>query len=283
MPKALSTKDVQQYEMDGALAPVRVFSTERAAAYLRALEQFERDHRDLSRSVLTVKPHLMLRWADEIVHDAAVLDVIEDLLGPDILLYNTAVWIKEAGDAKFVGWHQDCAYYPLDPPTHVTAWISLTDSVEENGNVKFIAGSHVRGVMKHSTNERASSLLSQGQSIQEDFDPDLVRSMALQPGEMSLHHAHAVHFSEPNRSARRRIGFGMNFIPTSVRCSGTVRHSAMLVRGTDRYGHFDAERRVGSDLSPAAKAIHQEAVARFRAARDEALTAHEREFAAATS
>lgn len=279
MPKALSDQDCLQYEIDGALAPVRVFSEDRAATYLGELQRFEADHPDLARSVLTVKPHLVLRWADEIVHDPAVLDVIEDLLGPDILLYNTAVWIKEPGDLKFVGWHQDCAYYPLDPPTHVTAWISLTDSVEENGNVKFLVGSHTGGLMGHTADGGTSSLLSQGQSIHRDFDGGLIRSMPLLPGQMSLHHAHAVHYSEPNRSDRRRIGFGMNFIPTSVRGSGSVRHSAMLVRGTDRFRHFNAEPRVDTDLSPCARSIHREAVSHFRAARDEAVEAHDRKFA----
>lgn len=279
MAKALSDQDVRQYEAHGALAPVSVFSAERALAYLSDLQRFEAEHPDLARSVLTVKPHLMLRWADEIVHDPAVLDVIEDLLGPDILLYNTAVWIKEPGDLKFVGWHQDCAYYPLNPPTHVTAWIALTDSVEENGHVKFLVGSHADGLMGHSADCGTGSLLSQGQSIHRDFDGDPIEAMSLRPGQMSLHHAHTVHCSEPNRSHRRRIGFGMNFIPTSVRSSGMVRHSAMLVRGTDRFGHFDGEPRVDTDLSSSARSIHREAVSRFRAARDEAVEAHGRKFA----
>jgi hypothetical protein len=96
--------------------------------------------------------------------------------------------------------------------------------------------------------------------------------MPVKVGQMSLHHTHLVHRSGPNRTGHRRIGLGISYIPTQVRCRCRTRLSAMLVRGTDRYGNFDDEARPRVDYGPAERAFHAEAVARFREAnRDETL------------
>jgi ectoine hydroxylase-related dioxygenase (phytanoyl-CoA dioxygenase family) len=198
-----------------------------------------------------------------------VLDAVEDIIGPDILLYNLTVWMKNARDASYVGWHQDLAYFPLDPLVQITAWIALTDSVEENGNVKYLPGSHKLGPLKHAEEPGHKSLLSKGQRIVEPVDSSRVKSISLQPGEISLHHTALVHFSEPNNSSRRRIGIGISYIPASVRCTGSIRHTSMLMRGTDRYNNFDHEPRIRFDFDPGVESFRQDAVARYYAARDE--------------
>jgi hypothetical protein len=109
----------------------------------------------------------------------------------------------------------------------------------------------------------------------------VVKTIPLQPGEMSLHHTRLVHYSDPNNSSRRRIGLGVSYIPTSVRCTGSVRHTAMLMRGVDRHNHFDHEPRVRFDFDPEVTAFRTDAVARYYAARDEQVEVRAREFAAA--
>ncbi len=142
MPKILTEAQVRQYEVEGATYPVRVMSAEDAAALLSHLEERERARRKELRRILRTKPHLVLKWVDELVRHPAVLDAVEDVIGPDILLYNLSTWIKDANDPSCVGWHQDSTYFPLDPPVQITAWIALTDSVADNGNVKYVLGSH---------------------------------------------------------------------------------------------------------------------------------------------
>ena len=210
-----------------------------------------------------------------------MLDAVEDVIGPDILLYNLSVWSKDANDTAFVGWHQDSTYFPLDPPVQVTAWIALTDSVEENGNVKYIPGSHRFEQLRHTEDPGSGSLLSKGQHIATPFDTSNVKSISLQPGEMSLHHTRLIHYSEPNRSNRRRIGLGISYIPASVRCTGTVRHTAMLVRGTDRYNYFDHEPFVTRDFDPAVEPFRADAVLRYNQARDEQVALKAKAIAAA--
>ena len=77
------------------------------------------------------KPHLLFPWVDEIVHAPAVLDAVEDLIGPDIRLFHLSVWPKDPGSGAYVSWHQDATYFALDPVCHVTAWVALTDAPVE--------------------------------------------------------------------------------------------------------------------------------------------------------
>jgi len=280
--KALTQAQVDQYRQDGATHPIRVFPAARAAAYYAELERCEAAYPDL-RKVLRTKAHMALKWVDEIVYDPAVLDAVEDVLGPDILLYNLTVWIKRAKDPSFVSWHQDSAYFPLEPAEQVTAWVALTDSVEDNGNVKYIPGSHKRGELTHEERMAAGNMLSKGQTIAEDFDTSGVASILLQPGEMSLHHTWLLHHSEGNPSSRPRVGLGISYIPTSVRCtSSDIRLTAGLARGTDRYGHFEIEPRVRFDFDPAVEPFRQDAIDRYYRGRNETATLKRRDAAPAT-
>ena len=279
--KILTSEQVEEYEKEGATHPIRVMSAERAAGYLAKLEAGEREHGEAFRKVLRTKAHLTLAWVDELVHDDRILDAVEDLIGPDIRLYNLTVWMKNAGDGSYVGWHQDSTYFPLDPAVQVTAWVALTDSVEDNGNVKYIPGSHELGQLRHGNDPGGRSLLSKGQHIVEPLDTSGVKCINLQPGEMSLHHTRLVHYSEPNHSTRRRIGLGVSYIPTSVRCTGTVRHTAGLVRGVDRYGYWDDEPRPRFDFDPAVTQARESAVRRYNEARDEQVALKTKLFAQA--
>ena len=102
--------------------------------------------------------------------------------------------------------------------------------------------------------------------------------MALPPGSFSLHHELCLHRSSPNHTADRRIGIGLNYIPTHVRPTGSVRMSAMLVRGEDRYGHFDLIDPPRAELDAAALAAHADVGRRYRENYDEQLRRHEKTF-----
>ena len=174
MPKRLTAAQVRQYEEEGATYPIRVMAPAEAQRYFAELEKGEAEHGDAFRKVLRTKAHLALKWVDEVVHHPAVLDAVEDIIGPDIRLYNLTLWIKDARDAAFVGWHQDSTYFPLDPAVQITAWIALTDSVEENGNVKYIPGSHKLGQLRHADAIGKGSLLSKGQHVVDPLDTSVV-------------------------------------------------------------------------------------------------------------
>jgi non-heme Fe2+,alpha-ketoglutarate-dependent halogenase len=240
------------------------------------MEEFEAAQgRELTKGQ-NFKPHLLFTWVDEIVHHPAILDAVEDLIGPDIRLFHLSVWPKNAGDPAYVSWHQDATYFGLEPPLQVTAWVALTDASIEAGCMEVIPGSHKLGQLHHAEHSEAThNLLSRGQTITIEFDNRRTESMPVRAGQFSLHHTHLVHNSRPNLSADRRIGLGLSYIPTNARCTSRTRLTAMLVRGTDRYGHFDDEPRPQVDFGAAERAAHADAVARFRASNAEQTRRYE--------
>ncbi|HZZ92224.1 MAG TPA: phytanoyl-CoA dioxygenase family protein [Usitatibacter sp.] len=259
--KTLTRSQVDAYRRDGYHFPVRVFSAADAAALRASLQSHEAASGGPLQGKWRVKSHLLFTWADRIVHHPAILDAVEDVLGPDILCWTTNFFIKEAASPGFVSWHQDAAYWGLDPEEVVTAWVALTPSNLQSGCMKVVAGSHLDSHIPHVDTFAENNMLTRGQEIAVEVDESKAVSMMLEPGEMSLHHIRLVHGSAPNHSSDRRIGLAIRYMPTRVRQT-KGRDSAMLVRGVDAFGHFDAEPRPSRDLGEAELRAHAGAIDR---------------------
>ena len=268
MPKTLSSQQVAAYERDGFVFPVPVLSAAETYALRADLESWEQRVSHLIDWPEKSKSYLLFDWADRLVHHPRVLDAVEDLIGPDILVYHSTLFSKEAHQDAFVRWHQDGVYFFLEPRLHVTAWVALSEASVEAGCMRAIAGSHKRGDIEHDDKPDPLNLIKRGQGISDRFDSEPGVMMPVRAGEMSLHHTNLVHASGPNRAGDRRIGLGISYIPTSVRPVGHATPSALLVRGVDRHNHFVAESRLREACSSAAVAAHAEANARFRALQD---------------
>jgi non-heme Fe2+,alpha-ketoglutarate-dependent halogenase len=254
MLKSLDRQAVEKFGHDGVLFPVPALQPEEAADALARLERIEAARAGRLPPASNAKPHLLLPWLWDIVHDARILDPVEDLLGPDILCFATSFIIKNAGDERYVAWHQDATYWGLSAPRAVTAWVALSPSTPENGCVRFIPGSH-RTALAHDNTRDPKNLLGRRERLVGTIDDTNGVNAVLGPGEMSLHDVLIVHGSEPNRSRTRRVGFSIRYIPADLRNVGRARNSATLVRGRD-YGHFEREQRPEEEFHPAAVARH---------------------------
>ncbi|HUG38377.1 MAG TPA: phytanoyl-CoA dioxygenase family protein [Candidatus Limnocylindrales bacterium] len=265
--RILTAEQVARYHEDGFVCPVPALSPSEVRDCRARLEAFEASQgRPLGRipGQLRAKTHLLFPWLAALVRHPAVLAPVEDLIGPDLLVYHLTMWIKEPGDDAFVSWHQDGTYFGLEPADqHVTAWVALTDSTPETGCVTALPGSHRRGQLPHTSQRSAANLLSNGQRAATDVDEARAAPLAMRAGELSLHHTHLLHSSAPNRGHDRRIGVGISYIPTHVRHAGPLRLTASLVRGMDRHGHFDPEPVPRADFDAEARAAHAGACARF--------------------
>jgi non-heme Fe2+,alpha-ketoglutarate-dependent halogenase len=257
----LTPQQVRDFDRDGCVFPLRVLDAQEAAHYRRCLEKHEALEGKPLQGNWRHKTHLLFTWADELVHHPEIVDAVTDVLGPDLLCWTTNFFIKEASHPGFVSWHQDSTYWGLEPADVVTAWVAFTDATPENGYMQFIPGTHKIEQLPHLDTFHRDNLLSRGQEIAVEVDTAKAVGIDLRAGEMSLHHIKLVHGSEPNRSADRRIGFAIRYIPTHARQT-KIRDSATLVRGVDRFHHFDHEPRPGADLDGAARAAHAEAVER---------------------
>lgn len=267
MSKLLSPAQVAAYERDGFVCPVPVLSAAEAQAARAELEAWEAARGAPIDFPEKSKSYLLFNWADQLAHHPRILDAVEDLIGPDILVYHSTLFLKEARSAAFVRWHQDSTYFYLAPHLHVTAWVALSDASEAAGCMRALPGSHRWGSFAHDDKPEPMNMIRRGQGISERFDAETGCAMPLQAGEMSLHHTDLVHASGANDTDDRRIGLAISYIPARVRPTAAVQPHALCVRGRD-LGHFVPEHRLQQALSPSDRQQHQQALAAFRALQD---------------
>ena len=240
MPKALSAEQVEQYHRDGYVSPVRIVAEDEAAAFRRQMEDAEAAG-DL-KGIGQTKFYLRFPWVHKLATHPAILDAVEDLIGPNIMLYHNTVWFKDGGDGAYVSLHQDNTYFGHDPCEVLTAWMAITPATIENGCMQFMPGTQKLGLLDVKEPDiHGSNMLSSGQNV--DFDASSVEPfpVELQPGECSIHHAFLVHGSMPNNASDRRMGITFIYHPPHLGQLGECRTSALLVRGEDGYGNFDHE------------------------------------------
>jgi len=282
--KALREDQAAGFRRDGYLFPIPMLSADETAAALADLARYEAwlgaPLPETERKWRTM-PFVHLPWFNKLVRDPRVLDVVEDLIGPDILVWTSTFWIKEPHSPHVAAWHQDNAYFGLDPSEEVCAWLALTDADSKAGCMNVIPWQgHAPRVLHHAPAQVDVSINRGTQSVVEPFDETAKVAMELKAGSFSVHHGLCMHASAPNGADYRRIGLGFNYIPAHVRTIGSVRMAAMLVRGEDRWGNFDLIDPPGGECSPEALALHDEIVGRYGANYSEQIERHRQEFAA---
>jgi non-haem Fe2+, alpha-ketoglutarate-dependent halogenase len=255
---SLSDAQVQQYREQGYLCPITALTGEEAARYRAALEAAEARAGGALPGAHKHKPHLVYTWAQELIRHPRILDAVEAVIGPDILAWESVLFTKEPKTEDYISWHQDITYWGLDQEGDVvTAWVALSPSNPKSGCMRVVPGTHLREVVPHADTFSERNMLSRGQEIAVEVDEDHAVDLVLQPGQMSLHHVKIFHGSHQNRSTDRRIGFAIRYLPPGVRQGVGPSDSATLVRGEDRFGHFELEPAPAYDLAPEAVALHQ--------------------------
>lgn len=264
MPKLLSETAVTQFNDDGYYFPIKVLDDDEVAENRARLETFESSQGEPIGGAQRNKSHLLFKWVDDLMRRSTILDAVEDLIGGDILCWTTLFWIKEAGSETFVSWHQDLRYWGLDANDLVTVWLALSPATLESGCMRVLPGSHRGDMLPHQDEYKKDNLLTRGQEISVEVDESKAVAMPLNPGEVSLHNVRLAHASGPNRSSDRRIGLSFHYIPTSSRQMVGEWDSATLVRGEDRYGHFELTPRPERDFDPPAFEFHKRATDAMR-------------------
>jgi chlorinating enzyme len=259
MARTLSDAAVDQYRDRGYWFPVPVLGEDEVSRLRGKLEAFEKTQGHPVHGAQRSKSHLLFKWLDDLMRDARILDAVEDLIGPDILCWNTLFWIKEAHSPTYVSWHQDLRYWGLDCDDLVTAWVALSPATEQSACMRVLPGSHREDMLPHDDVYNQDNMLTRGQEISVEVDEDAAVTMALEPGQMSLHNVRLAHASGPNRSGDRRIGTSLHYMPTRSRQLVGEWDSAALVRGVDRYHHFAAAPVPSRDMDPVAVAFHEKA------------------------
>lgn len=239
MTYALTADQVDQYQRDGFLFPLEVFDKNRVAAILDELEQarvvaHEKGLESEIAKLLRASTHYLLPFVSELARSLQLLDRVESILGPNILLWSAEFFIKGAHTDKIVSWHQDLTYWGLgETNDELTAWLALSDVNVESGCMQFVAGSHHQQILPHRDTFDTTNLLSRGQELAVDVADEDAVDVVLSPGQVSFHHGRMFHASGPNCSAHDRIGLALRFLTPEVKQLVAKRDYAMLVRGID--------------------------------------------------
>lgn len=255
----LSASEISQFERDGYVSPVPVLSLAEANGLRDKLQTIEAAQGGALAAAQRSKSFMLFKWLDELVRDARVLDPIEQLIGPDILLWNTIFWIKEAGSKSYISWHQDTKYWGLSSDKVVTAWIALSPASVDAGCMRVMPGTHRGEVLRHDDLYHEDNMLTRGQEINAGLVEDDAVFMPLRVGEMSIHNYRLAHASGPNETDDRRIGISMHFMPPETEQIVGDWDCAALVRGNDPYGNFEAAPVPSCDFDPVAVAFHERA------------------------
>ena len=182
--------------------------------------------------------HKASRKVYDLCRTTAILDYVEDIIGPDINQWGCQLFIKNPGDGSVVPWHQDAQFWPLNPHRTVTVWLAVYDTDTSNGAMQIIPGSHKEGSVHHDKNDADHLVLNQ-EIPAELIDQDKIVTMDLKAGEMSLHDDALLHGSLANASPNKRAGLTMRFCPTEVKCDLNIweTYESYPARGTDRFNH----------------------------------------------
>ena len=243
----LSSNQLKQYEDQGYISPIEVLSSSEALEARKEIELIEKKMPNEIDKSGRYNVHLISPKLDSIVHNSKILDAVESIIGKNILVCSTTLFIKNPNEQGFVSYHQDAKYIGLEPHNWVTAWVALTDSNENNGCMKMWPKSHLN-IKDHNEKFNEGNLLTRGQTV-ENVPEDKVKIIELKAGQMSLHHPRIVHGSGINKSDDRRIGFVIqSYIGTNVKQT-LGKNSVQVARGEDKFHYHEVIHRTNALMS----------------------------------
>ena len=253
----LSTDQIETYRKQGLLFPCRVLSPVEAAECLRELETYESSSGGPIAGKWRYKSHLVFPWLNQLMRHPTILDLARSLLGEDLMVWTTHIYPKDAGDGRFISWHQDSAHWGLDSNRILSVWVALTDATRDNGCMRMLPGSHHKGEVIHQDTWDPNNILTRGQTIEEPINEDEVIWVELKAGEASIHHVDLFHASTANVSPERRVGVAIRYITPQAHQTRIDEDYATLVSGEDRFGHFLPEIVPNTTMAPEAISFHQ--------------------------
>ena len=240
----LTSEQIEQYREEGYTIPAYRLPSETVAAikadHARLIERLPQ-FSDYCGALL-MYDFGFLNYAK----NPDILDMVEQLIGPDIALWNSSLFAKPARVGTRTPWHQDGKYWPIRPLATCTVWMALDDATRENGCLRFLPGTHkTRQLAPHHFNDAediALPLELDAELVDESKAVDIV----LEAGQMSLHDVYLAHGSEANKSDIPRRGMTLRYMPTSSvyrrdlgKSPVDDKRTVFLMRGEDVSGEND--------------------------------------------
>jgi len=235
---SLTEEQLDHYKNKGYVSPVNALTSIEAKEIRDEIEKIEKDWPGALEGINRNYIHLISPIFNKVCLNKNILDAVESIIGKNILICGTTLFIKNPNEKGFVSFHQDAKYIGLEPHNWVTVWIAVTDANEKNGCMRMLSGSHKDDLKHHEQKFDENNLLTRGQTIK-NIPLDKTDPVILKAGQMSLHHPKIVHGSGLNYSKDRRIGFVIqSYIGTDVdQVIGKI--YVQKARGEDKYKYHE--------------------------------------------
>jgi len=212
----LTTDQLNHYKDKGYISPVNALTSSEAKEIRNEIEKIENKWPGALEGINRNYIHLISPIFNKICLNKNILDAVQSIIGKNILICGTTLFIKNPNEKGFVSYHQDAKYIGLEPHNWVTVWLAVTDANEHNGCMRMLPGSHKENLKSHEQKFDDNNLLTRGQTIK-GVPLDKTEPVILKAGQVSLHHPLVVHGSGLNKSNDRRIGFVIqSYIGTNV-------------------------------------------------------------------
>ena len=234
----LTTEQLDHYNNKGYISPVDALTSIEAKEIRDEIEKIEKNWSKALEGINRNYVHLISPVFNKVCLNKNILDAVESIIGKNILICGTTLFIKNPKEKGFVSFHQDARYIGLEPHNWVTVWIAITDAHEKNGCMRMLPGSHKENLRYHEQKFDENNLLTRGQTIK-NISLDKTEPVILKAGQMSLHHPKIIHGSGLNYSDDRRIGFVIqSYIGSNVdQVLGKM--YVQKARGEDKYKYHE--------------------------------------------
>ncbi len=230
-PKKLTADQITAYNQNGFVQPFDVFSDDEIKDIRAYIDGLLADMGpDGAYGINCYQARLSGLY--DIATDPRIVDHVEDIIGPDILCWASAVLSKKPQDPKAVPWHQDASFWALSPARTVTVWLAIDDADAANSAMRFIPGTHDKGALPVAETDGGANVFHKGTANAEAMGRPFTNT--LRAGQISLHADMLVHGSRPNVSDRRRCGLTLRYCPPGVEITDTTWATgveAILCRG----------------------------------------------------
>ena len=234
----LTTEQLDHYNNKGYISPVDALTSIEAKEIRDEIEKIEKNWSKALEGINRNYVHLISPVFNKVCLNKNILDAVESIIGKNILICGTTLFIKNPKEKGFVSFHQDARYIGLEPHNWVTVWIAITDAHEKNGCMRMLPGSHKENLRYHEQKFDENNLLTRGQTIK-NISLDKTEPVILKAGQMSLHHPKIIHGSGLNYSDDRRIGFVIqSYIGSNVE-QVLGKMYVQKARGEDKYQYHE--------------------------------------------
>ena len=267
-PGLLTHEQIEHYNAKGYIAPIDVFSAHDMATIRGYFDELlPKALAEGWNSYELTNWHMHCQGVWDIVTRPEILDYVQDLLGPTLILRHSHFFTKLPGDGKQVSWHQDASYWPLSPSKVVSVWLAIDDVDVDNAALQVIPGSHRNAQVPFSESSAAeNNVLNQTVHQAEQYG-DAPVALELKAGQVSLHSDWILHGSDVNQSNRRRCGLAMRYLSSDVRAFNGWNENSIVCRGSEPSGHWANHPRARWRAHPEEGRCGESPVARLGASR----------------